>query len=174
MLQVDELHELDKGWRPHPEFFARRELEIERLQEYQLPDLFYRFDDLELYRQRKDGHPPPPGKKRLRGISLTRGEVAGRAWVLDEPAMRLPAGFSPENTILVARSVDAGWIPTFACVSGVVVETGGDLSHGSIILREIGLPAITNVSQVRQIIKTGDALRLDARSGVVETFQNES
>ena len=44
----------------------------------------------------------------------------------------------------MARSVDAGWIPTFGLVAGVVVETGGDLSHGSIILREIGLPAITN------------------------------
>lgn len=51
--------------------------------------------------------------------------------------------------------MDAGWIPTFARVAGVVVETGDDLSHGSIILREIGLPAITNVRGVMRVVQTG-------------------
>jgi len=45
-------------------------------------------------------------------------------------------------------------------VAGKVVETGGDLSHGSIILREIGLPAITNVRGVTKVIQTGDELIL--------------
>ncbi len=54
-------------------------------------------------------------------------------------------------------------------MQGVVVETGGDLSHGSIILREIGLPAITNVRHVTQRIQTGDKLVLRADIGVVET-----
>jgi phosphoenolpyruvate-protein kinase (PTS system EI component) len=50
----------------------------------------------------------------------------------------------------------------------VVVETGGDLSHGSIILREIGLPAITNVRRATRSIATGDQLVLHAGAGVVE------
>jgi pyruvate,water dikinase len=50
----------------------------------------------------------------------------------------------------------------------VVVEIGGDLSHGSIILREIGLPAITNVRGVTRVIQTGDELILRAGVGVVE------
>jgi rifampicin phosphotransferase len=103
-----------------------------------------------------------------RGVSLTTGEVRGQAWVLAEPSTTLPTGFTAVQTILVARSVDAGWIPTFACIAGVVVETGGDLSHGSIILREIGLPAITNVRGVTQVIQTGDELVLRAGAGVVE------
>jgi pyruvate,water dikinase len=88
--------------------------------------------------------------------------------VLSEPQAVLPSGNEPATTILVARSVDAGWIPTFACVAGVVVEIGGDLSHGSIILREIGLPAITNVNKATRGIRTGDALRLYATTGMVE------
>ena len=68
----------------------------------------------------------------------------------------------------MARSVDAGWIPTFTQVAGVVVEIGGDLSHGSIILREIGLPAITNVRDITKVIHSGDTLLLRADSGVVE------
>ena len=49
-----------------------------------------------------------------------------------------------------------------------VVETGGDLSHDSIILREIGLPAMTNVRGVTRVIQTEDELVLRAGSGVVE------
>ncbi len=164
-LYIDEVQRLDQGWIPDAEFWAERKRDIEHLQSYHLPDLFYRFDDLERYHE---GAGEVSQEKRLTGISLTSGEVRGRAWVLAEPSTTLPPGFTAETTILVARSVDAGWIPTFACVAGVVVETGGDLSHGSIILREIGLPAITNVRRVTRIVQTGDELLLQAGAGRVE------
>lgn len=86
---------------------------------------------------------------------------------MQEPAATLPDGFVAQTTILVARSVDAGWIATFGLVAGVVVETGGDLSHGSIILREIGLPAITNVAGATRALATGDPITLSAQSGFV-------
>jgi pyruvate,water dikinase len=164
-LDIEEVRRLDRGWGPDAVFFARRQQEIEHLQSYHLPDLLYRFDDLEQYRA---GVTAASQETRLRGVSLTGGEVCGRAWVLAEPSTALPPGFTPATTILVARSVDAGWIPTFAQVAGVVVETGGDLSHGSILLREIGLPAITNVRGVTRIIRTGDEIVLRAGPGVVE------
>jgi pyruvate,water dikinase len=164
-LDIDEVRQLDGGWVPDAAFFRQRAAEIEHLSGYNLPDLFYRFDDLERYRA---GAAPAGGETRLTGVSLTTGEIRGRAWVLAEPSTSLPPGFTAETTILVARSVDAGWIPTFACVAGVVVETGGDLSHGSIILREIGLPAMTNGRGVMRMIQTGDELTLRAGSGVVK------
>ena len=64
--------------------------------------------------------------------------------------------------------MDAGWIPTFGLVAGVVVETGGDLSHGSIILREIGLPAITNAHHATLVFRSGDQIWLRAASGSAE------
>ena len=67
-----------------------------------------------------------------------------------------------------APSVDAGWLPTFTLVSGVAVEMGGNLSHGSIILRELGLPAVTNAAGLSKRIQTGDRVRLDGNTGVVE------
>ncbi|GAB4454624.1 MAG: hypothetical protein Fur0044_49180 [Anaerolineae bacterium] len=169
LLDIDEIHRLDSGWVPEAAFFEQRKAEIEHLQSYHLPDLFHRFDDLEQYREGAASTGP---ETRLRGVSLTGGEVQGRAWVLAEPSTALPPGFTAETTILVARAVDAGWIPTFACVAGVVVETGGDLSHGSIILREIGLPAITNVRGATRAIQTGEALTLRAGSGVVEKLSS--
>jgi len=169
LLDIDEIHRLDSGWVPEAAFFEQRKAEIEHLQSYHLPDLFHRFDDLEQYREGAASTGP---ETRLRGVSLTGGEVQGRAWVLAEPSTALPSSFTAETTILVARAVDAGWIPTFACVAGVVVETGGDLSHGSIILREIGLPAVTNVRGATQAIQTGEVLALRAGSGVVEKLSS--
>ncbi|MFN3561781.1 MAG: PEP/pyruvate-binding domain-containing protein [Chloroherpetonaceae bacterium] len=161
-LTIEEALQLDDAKRYDDAFFASRQAEIEKLQSISSPDFFYRYDDLE--KKSEDEF----GAVRLKGISLTSGEVAGTAWILREPETRLPNGFEKSNTILVARSVDAGWIPTFALVSGVVVETGGDLSHGSIILREIGLPAITNVRGATKHIQTGQRLKLNAAQGVVE------
>jgi phosphohistidine swiveling domain-containing protein len=167
LLTPTEVRRLDAGWLPDTKFLKQRRAEIERLKTYRLPDLFHRFDDLEEHRAGVENVADHCGEK-LTGVSLTRGEVSGQAWVLDEPAVTLPDDFQPHLTILIARAVDAGWIPTFARVAGVVVETGGDLSHGSIILREIGLPAITNVRGATRMIRTGDNVRLRAASGVVE------
>ncbi len=165
LLSPPEVCALDDGKVYAAEDIAQRAAKLDDLRQYVLPDLLYRFDDLEQFRlnaqtaTRQDG--------RFTGVSLTTGVVEGRAWVLAEPAMRLPDGFDPENTILIAPSVDAGWIPTFALVSGVVSEIGGDLSHGSIILREIGLPAITNVRGATREIRTGDRLHLEAGRGLL-------
>ncbi|MEM9489388.1 MAG: PEP-utilizing enzyme [Myxococcota bacterium] len=161
-LSVGEARSLDDGWSPGPEFWTERADELAAQRAITLPDLVHRFDDI--------ASAPRDGLQRsaLSGIGLTAGEIRGRAWVLDEPATDLPDGFAKTETILIARSVDAGWIPTFARVAGVVVETGGDLSHGSIILREIGLPAITNASGATRALATGDSLVLHAGAGRVE------
>ncbi|MFW5691530.1 MAG: PEP-utilizing enzyme [Chloroflexota bacterium] len=168
-LTVEEVKSLEGGWRPRRDFWAERDAEIAHMARYHLPDLLRRFDDLEIYHE-------DAGvleiRTRLSGISLTTGELTGRAWVLNQPDTELPDDFDPDETILVARSVDAGWIPTFSLAAGVVVETGGDLSHGSVILREIGLPAVTNISKATRYIHTGDTIYLDASTGVVEILES--
>lgn len=57
-------------------------------------------------------------------------------------------------------------------VGGVVIEIGGNLSHGSIVVREIGLPAIANIRGVMQVIQTGDELVLRARADMIEVVQS--
>ncbi|HXK10758.1 MAG TPA: PEP-utilizing enzyme [Vicinamibacteria bacterium] len=164
-LEVSEALRIDAGFRPDATFWRLRREEEASLREYDLPDLFHRFDDLEAHRRRPEGQMAPV---RLRGIPLTAGVLEGRAWVLAGPSVDRPPGLRREGTILVARAADAGWIPTFALVAGVVVETGGDLSHGSIVLREMGLPAVTNVAGATRAFKTGDGVRLRADEGTVE------
>ena len=161
-LTADEARRLDAGWRPDDAFWRDRQAERLRLAALDPPAVVHRFDDPADW-----AHDATPSDGRLRGLSLTDGAARGRAWVLREPASALPDGFDPASTILVARSVDAGWLTSFALAAAVVVETGGDLSHGSILLRERGLPAVTNVRGALRAIATGDEVEVRAGSGTV-------
>jgi phosphohistidine swiveling domain-containing protein len=167
-LELGEVARLEDDFRPDEAFWRARRAEIETARGYDFPDVFHRFDDLDGFRPWAARGESPA---RLRGIGLTRGEVRGRAWVLSEPSVEPPEELLPAETILVARAVDAGWIPTFTRVAGVVVETGGDLSHGSIVLREMGLPAVTNVRDATRALHTGDLVVLRADEGAVERLE---
>ncbi len=146
-------------------WMARRRAEIDRLRDYRLPDLLHRSDDIEDYRR---GATPTAHRRSgaLKGLGLTEGTVVGTVWVADEPTP-LPAELRGDDVVLVTRGVDAGWVGTFAQVAAVVVETGGELSHGSIVLREAGVPAVTNVAGATGALVTGDRVEVRARAGVV-------
>ena len=153
-MTVGELRALDTGDRITLEWLTERRAEIARHAAIDVPEVRRRFGTV-------DASAPPDGS----GIPLYPGTVEGRAWVLTSPSTELPDGFDPSTTILVARSVDAGWVPTFGLVAGVAVDIGGDLSHGSIILRELAMPAITNTRGMTKQLSTGDRVTLDARAG---------
>ena len=163
-LSMDELILVDGGRRWTADQLATRRQEIQDRLALRLPDLVKRFDDL----AELGGAPVDDGTRVFKGVSLTKGLVEGVALRCSEPPATLPEGFEPATTILVARSVDAGWVPAFGQVAGVAVEIGGDLSHGSIILRELGLPAVTNVGEIGPALTTGVPVRLDAGLGRLE------
>lgn len=163
LLDIDEARTLDAGWSIDESAIARRRRERERLARMHLPNVLRRGDEV----LAKSVARPEADEIALRGLPLSSGRANGVAWVLSEPALAPPPGFSPERTILVASAIDAGWIATFAHVAAIVVEIGGDLSHGSIVVREAGIPAVTNVQGALGLIRTGDAIDVDARAGVV-------
>ena len=163
LLTAREAARLDEGWRPDETFLAARRLERARLARIRLPDLVRRSDDLAQF----DGCGPAGRSGVLRGLSLTEGRGRGRALVLAAPAAELPPGYVPGETVLVAPAVDAGWMPLFHQVAGVAVETGGDLSHGSILLRELGIPSVTNVAGLMRSVAPGEEIELDAAAGMV-------
>ncbi len=104
----------------------------------------------------------------LSGIPVFPGVVKGRARVIlrtDDHEQVLP------GEILVAPFTDPAWTPYFLPAAGVVVEQGGILSHGSIVAREYGLPAVTNVTSATQIIRTGDLVQVDGSRGQVMVLQ---
>jgi pyruvate,water dikinase len=106
--------------------------------------------------------------KVLQGIPVYPGTVAGPARVIlrtDDHEQVLP------GEILVAPFTDPAWTPYFVPAAGVVIEQGGILSHGSIIAREYGLPAVTNVGSATRIIRTGDLVQVDGDRGRVTVLE---
>ena len=104
----------------------------------------------------------------MQGSPLSAGIVEAAAWVLEDVA---GAQMPHEPYILVCPSTDPAWVPLFVQARGLVMETGGMLSHGAIVAREFGLPAVAGIPDVHRRIKTGQRLRIDGATGMVSVLE---
>ncbi|GAB2793388.1 pyruvate,water dikinase [Amycolatopsis magusensis] len=104
----------------------------------------------------------PPGA--LAGLPVSAGTIEGRARVVvDMARAELEAG-----DILVTAYTDPSWTPLFVAISGLVTEVGGLMTHGAVIAREYGLPAVVGVEQATSLIRDGQRIRVDGTNGYVE------
>ncbi|CAO5063256.1 Pyruvate phosphate dikinase PEP/pyruvate-binding protein [Microcystis aeruginosa] len=103
-------------------------------------------------------------KKRLQGIAASGGTVEGRVKIM--PTLQ-NLEIAP-NTILVIPYTDSGWSPLLSRAVGIIAEVGGQLSHGAIIAREYGIPAVMDVHHAMKLLKDGQLIRLDGTQGIIE------
>lgn len=98
------------------------------------------------------------------GTAVGAGSAQGRARLVDHAVAgtALQAG-----DILVAPSTDPAWTPLFLKAGGLVMETGGYLSHGAIVAREFGIPAVVNLPGIRAQLKDGETICVDGNAGTV-------
>ena len=99
----------------------------------------------------------------LRGTPASGGVVTQKARVILDPG---EAGLEP-GEILVAPSTDPGWTPLFLTAGGLVMEMGGPMSHGAIVAREYGIPAVVGVPDATELIETGRRITVDGSAGEV-------
>jgi phosphoenolpyruvate synthase/pyruvate phosphate dikinase len=100
----------------------------------------------------------------LVGLAVSAGTVEGRARViLDMAEADLEAG-----DILVTPHTDPGWTPLFVAINGLVTEVGGLMTHGAVIAREYGLPAVVGVENATRLIRDGQRIRVNGTDGYVE------
>ena len=99
----------------------------------------------------------------LKGSPASAGVVTGKARVILEPT---GAHLEP-GEILIAPSTDPGWTPLFLTAGGLVMEMGGAMSHGAVVAREYGIPAVVGVSGATERIITGQYITLDGSNGIV-------
>ncbi|MCS0634943.1 phosphoenolpyruvate synthase [Streptomyces sp. LP05-1] len=100
----------------------------------------------------------------LIGLPVSAGTVEGRARVvLDMAEADLEAG-----DILVTTCTDPSWTPLFVGIAGLVTEVGGLMTHGAVIAREYGLPAVVGVEQATRLIRDGQRIRVHGTDGYVE------
>jgi pyruvate,water dikinase len=146
----------------------------------------------ETWQARKQVIPPPqlpPGKKFLgfnveavltgaegrvegnviKGIAASPGQVSATARVLHGPE---DFDQMQPGDILVASITTPAWTPLFAMASGVVTDIGGPLSHGSIVAREYGIPAILGTGFATKLIQSGQVIAVDGAAGTVTLLEN--
>jgi rifampicin phosphotransferase len=99
----------------------------------------------------------------LAGSPASTGTVTGRARVVLDP---VGAHLEP-GEILVAPSTDPGWTPLFLTAGGLVMEMGGSNSHGAVVAREYGIPAVVGVPDATHKIETGQLITVDGAAGLI-------
>ncbi len=100
----------------------------------------------------------------LTGLAVSAGTVEGRARVILDIA---EADLEPGD-ILVTAYTDPSWTPLFVAITGLVTEVGGLMTHGAVIAREYGLPAVVGVERATQLIRDGQRIRVHGTEGYVE------
>jgi rifampicin phosphotransferase len=169
-LQLQELGALLHGGSnlDIPRIVAARRAEYEKNKSIAPPKVVVgRFDP--------DTHVPEPqtpseGADVLHGVAASAGIATGKARVI----LRADTDEQVQTgEILVAPFTDPGWTLYFVPAAGIVTDQGGLLSHGSIIAREYGIPAVVNVPGATRIIRTGQMLRVDGNRGIVTILREE-
>lgn len=98
------------------------------------------------------------------GLAVSSGTVEGRARVI----LNIGDADMDEGDILVTTFTDPSWTPVFVSIKGLVTEVGGLMSHGAVIAREYGLPAVVGIDNATKLIRDGQRIRVNGTDGYVE------
>lgn len=98
------------------------------------------------------------------GLPVSTGVIEGRARVI----LKMEDADLEEGDILVTTFTDPSWTPLFVTIKGLVTEVGGLMTHGAVIAREYGLPAVVGVENATKLIKDGQRIRVNGTDGYIE------
>jgi pyruvate,water dikinase len=101
----------------------------------------------------------------VRGLAASAGVVEGAARVVSSTD---EFNQVREGDVLVCRMTNPAWVVLFTKISGLVTDAGGTTSHPAVVSREFGIPAVVGASDATEKIKTGDTVRVNGSTGVVE------
>lgn len=123
--------------------------------------------DGEIFTAEKSNTEAPPGA--LIGIPVSAGITEGFVKVV----RRLEEGDLNKGDILVAPYTDPGWTPLFHSAKGLVTEIGGTMTHGAVVAREYGIPAVCGVENATGLLKDGQYVRVNGTKGYVEILDEK-
>ncbi len=157
-LLPDELEGLINGERYNDLIIERKE-QRKKLIQIPLSDVIFS-DALDYIGQ----HEQINASETFTGLGVSAGEAKGNARVLLSPSDINP---TDKDYILVCPSTDPAWTPLFLKAAGLVMERGGMLSHGAVVAREYGVPAVVNIADATRAISDGQTLHVDGNQGTV-------
>jgi phosphohistidine swiveling domain-containing protein len=123
--------------------------------------------DESFYRDRGLLAPPRADREAemLGGVGASAGVAVGTARVMHDPDEEFDAG-----DILVTATVDPGWTPVLVSAAAIVLDSGGEMSHGATVARELGIPCVVNVKHGTVAIATGRQIEVDGGAGTVRVL----
>lgn len=159
-LTFQELHDVVRTGQVDDELIREREEEFRAYQALPPPRVLTSDGEAIAGAYRREDVPPGA----LVGLPVSTGDVEGRARVvLDMADADLEA-----DDILVTAYTDPSWSPLFVAIKGLVTEVGGLMTHGAVIAREYGLPAVVGVEHATRLIRDGQRIRVNGKNGYVE------
>ena len=165
-LTFEELHDVVRTQRVDDDLIRRRTDDFRIFESLTPPRVLTSDGEVVAGTYRRDDLPAGA----LVGLAVSAGDVEGRARViLDMAAADLESG-----DILVTTATDPSWSPLFVQVSGLVTEVGGLMTHGAVIAREYGLPAVVGVENATRVIPDGQRIRVNGTHGYVELLSEPS
>jgi pyruvate,water dikinase len=171
LLDADELRSLFSN--PEPSATLQQTLKERRAHYEKWRDRLpatYLYDGVETEGEEVEGDPKPSTEAEdgREGLGASRGVAQGPLRVLRNVGSlhEIEAG-----DILVAENIDPGWTSVFPLLGGLVTETGGLLSHGALLAREYGIPAVMGVRDATRRFETGQRMRIDGARGTLEPVE---
>ncbi len=159
-LTFDELHDVVRTHQVDDELIARRKGAFRSYQALSPPRVLTSEGEVITGAYRRDDVPAGA----LAGLPVSTGTIEGRARVVHDLAQ---ADLEPGD-ILVTAYTDPSWSPLFVAIQGLVTEVGGLMTHGAVIAREYGLPAVVGVEHATRLIQNGQRIRVHGTDGYVE------
>jgi len=159
-LAFEELHEVVRTNELDYQIISRRKDEYKSYEKLTPPRVITSDGEIVAGEYKRENLPADA----IVGLPVSSGVIEGRARVI----LNLEDAALEDGDILVTSFTDPSWTPLFVSIKGLVTEVGGLMTHGSVIAREYGLPAVVGVENATKLIKDGQRIRVHGTAGYVE------
>jgi pyruvate,water dikinase len=161
-LRFEELHDVVRTHQADEQLIRQRKDEFRSYQAMMPPRVLTSDGEAMNGAYRRDGLPAGA----LVGLPVSAGTIEGRARVI----LNIAEADLEAGDILVTAYTDPSWTPLFVAITGLVTEVGGLMTHGAVIAREYGVPAVVGVDHATRLIRDGQRIRVHGTEGYVEVL----
>ncbi|PGM60379.1 phosphoenolpyruvate synthase [Bacillus cereus] len=159
-LTFEELHEVVRTNKLDYEVINNRKNEYKLYEKLTPPRVITSDGEIIIGKYKRENLPA----EAIVGLPVSSGVIEGRARVI----LNMEDANLEDGDILVTSFTDPGWTPLFVSIKGLVTEVGGLMTHGAVIAREYGLPAVVGVEHATKLIKDGQRIRVHGTEGYIE------
>ncbi|KFN02654.1 phosphoenolpyruvate synthase [Bacillus clarus] len=159
-LTFEELHEVVRTNKLDYQIISKRKDEYKLYEKLTPPRVITSDGEIIVGEYKRENLPA----EAIVGLPVSSGVIEGRARVI----LNMDDADLEDGDILVTSFTDPGWTPLFVSIKGLVTEVGGLMTHGAVIAREYGLPAVVGVENATKLIKDGQRIRVHGTEGYIE------